>query len=130
MGWKAQYHAYVFRPESWSKEDDWNNDWIGPKKSTANDAKLMLNFYGGGFVANSAKIELGQVLNTVGSKLEYVYDLGDHWLHDIELLQITTRDQQVPFQVLEGWYVCFCLYLGLVLCGTIFFIVFCFCVDL
>ena len=107
VGWSSKYHAYAYRPSAWNNDGSKTNDWIGPKNSTANDARLMLPFYGGGFVGNSSKIELRHLLNQKNDSMSYVYDLGDYWLHKIELIDISERDElHVPFVILDGWGSC------------------------
>ena len=106
VGWQQQYHAYAFRPTLWDNDGTTSNDWIGPKNSTANDARLMMNFFGGGFVANSNKVELRHLLLHKHDSLHYVYDLGDYWLHKIELVNVFTREEQAPFCILDGWGNC------------------------
>ena len=106
VGWQSRYHAYAYRPDSWYHDGTSTNDWIGPYNSTANDAKVMMQFFGGGFVGNSSKVELRHVLTLTDPVLWYVYDLGDYWSHKIELIRIHTREEQQPFVILDGFGAC------------------------
>jgi len=40
---------------------------------------------------DSSKYQLCHVLRQPGQRLVYIYDLGDHWIHNIELIQVADK---------------------------------------
>ena len=82
MGWVRHYHSYQYMVPT-------NGACFGPKESSAIDqmhvgTKEM-------FMLDASKYQLCHVLRELGKKLLYIYDLGDGWMHNIELLQIADK---------------------------------------
>jgi hypothetical protein len=54
-------------------------------------------------VKNSKTTKLSQVAPEIGSRITYIYDLGDHWQHDIEVERIQLPEPGVWYpRCLEG----------------------------
>ena len=94
LGWKSYSHHYAFR-KSRKIEDccdaTCNHEiWVGPKKGSPNDS-MFQPLYIGGCMADDRKIELGQLfalndnINNDKLLIQWVYDFGDWWSHNIHL---------------------------------------------
>ena len=79
MGWVRHYHDYHYMVPT-------NGACFGPKASSFMyvGTKEM-------FMLDASKYQLCHVLKELGKKLLYIYDLGDGWIHNIELLQIADK---------------------------------------
>ena len=77
MGWERHYHTYKYIIPT-------NGACFGPTSSDAIDTVHAKSSY----TLDDSKYQLAHVLRQPGQRLVYMYDLGDMWLHDIELLQI------------------------------------------
>ena len=79
MGWARHYHAYMFT-------DNESGACFGPKQTTAVDAVHIgqtVPYY-----LSDTKYSLCHILRKVGDRMIYTYDLGDTWMHHIEVVQI------------------------------------------
>jgi hypothetical protein len=98
MGWIRHYHAYKFT-------DKREGACIGPTSSTAVD---VMHIWKDGFAfIDDTEVKLGQILQNVGDKMGYVYDLGDHWRHVITVEEILPAEQSTGECIcLDGkrWY--------------------------
>ncbi|MCA6482648.1 MAG: plasmid pRiA4b ORF-3 family protein [Chitinophagaceae bacterium] len=79
MGWK-NYHLYHF---------DYKNLNIGDLRLLESDG------YDDGEIklAEGKNYMLEDVLTEIGQKIEYIYDYGDYWEHEIELIAISHTPQ-------------------------------------
>jgi hypothetical protein len=60
-------------------------------------------FLGGSLTLNEKKTCLGNLLNKVGAKATYIYDLGDSWEHTLSLEKILPAELDVPYPLcIEG----------------------------
>ena len=84
LGWVRNYHAYSFT-------DQTDAAMFGPVGSNAID---MMHLPSNGFVLlDDKKFYLGDVLREEGDMLCYDYDFGDHFEHEIFLLDILPSNQ-------------------------------------
>lgn len=84
LGWVRNYHAYSFT-------DQLDAAMFGPINSNAID---MMHLPSNGFVLlDDKKFYLGDVLREEGDMLCYDYDFGDHFEHEIFLLDVIPSDQ-------------------------------------
>jgi hypothetical protein len=82
FGW-LDYHLYEFR--------------IGTRRFEAPDEEAEHE--------DSTALDLGYFNVTVGSRLEYVYDFGDHWVHELvveEVVRVSGEDMSIFPRLLGG----------------------------
>eukprot|EP00986_Skeletonema_menzelii_P008040 scaffold3268_cov171-Skeletonema_menzelii.AAC.2 len=87
MGWKSNFHYYVFRKTYDDPEKLKDSCWIGARQSTALDSMFM-PLYVGGCVANDKQISIGQLFASEDTDivtLQYIHDLGDWYSHQIKI---------------------------------------------
>jgi hypothetical protein len=92
VGWCRGYHGYVFI-------DSHDGSVLGPAK---NDVYIdmmhgKMRYYS---VGDDRKFPLVSLINFVGAKCEYIYDLGDQYSHKIELIE----DQRINIQTNKKCY--------------------------
>ena len=79
MGWARHYHAYMFT-------DNDSGACFGPKQTSAIDAMhigRIIPYY-----LSDTEYSLCHVLRKTGDRMIYTYDLGDTWMHHIEVVQV------------------------------------------
>src|SRR5437879_4833134 len=60
-------------------------------------------FLGGSLTLNEKNTRLANLLNTVGAKATYIYDLGDSWEHALTVEKILPAELDVPYPLcIEG----------------------------
>ena len=60
-------------------------------------------FLGGSLTLNEKNTRLANLLNTVGAKATYIYDLGDSWEHTLSVEKILPDELDVPYPLcIEG----------------------------
>ena len=79
MGWARNYHSYLFT-------DNESGACFAPKRSMAVDSMHFNRVIP--YFLDDTKYRLCHILRKVGDSMSYNYDLGDTWLHNIELIQI------------------------------------------
>lgn len=100
MGWARGYHGYVF-------QDPRDGAVLGPKKYSGYidmmHANLMFNAY-----MDDRKMPLASILQKVGDRCWYTYDLGDHWEHVLEVVGVIKEDEEGYGEVrlLDGFGAC------------------------
>lgn len=77
MGWTRHYHSYKFVVPT-------SGACFGPQNSDAIDQMHAQKWY----MLDARKYQLCHVLREPGQKLAYCYDLGDQWIHNLELIQV------------------------------------------
>lgn len=84
MGWARGVHGYVFI-------DLKDGTILGPKKNSGyiDMMHVKMHYYA---IGDDRKFPLASLINHVGDKCRYVYDLGDHFEHTIELIEIKDID--------------------------------------
>jgi len=80
MGWSRHYHSYKFIVPT-------NGACFGPKNSDAIDNMHTMTSY----TLDADNYQLCHVLREPSQKLVYIYDLGDSWVHTIQLLQLASK---------------------------------------
>jgi Plasmid pRiA4b ORF-3-like protein len=80
MGWE-DCHLYQF--------------YIGKQRFGVPDPNER--FLGGSLTLNEKKTRLANLLNTVGAKATYIYDLGDSWEHALTVEKILPAELDVPY---------------------------------
>ena len=80
MGWVRHYHSYKYIIPT-------NGACFGPERSEAIDSMHGMRSY----TLDDSRYQLAHVLREPGQRLAYIYDLGDTWVHNIELLQIAQK---------------------------------------
>jgi len=94
MGWCRNYHGYVFTDRS-------DGALFGPEDSNYIDM-MHLHLNGHGFVSDT-KYTIADLLDKPGASLGYLYDLGDHWQHEITVEQILApSESNGKFAILGG----------------------------
>lgn len=93
MGWVRNYHAYGLM-------DTKDGALWGPTKSTAIDT-MHLQMMQRHFM-DDRKYKVGDLLSKPGETLVFMYDLGDQWAHNIELLEIFSEEDSTGKVVLES----------------------------
>lgn len=100
MGWARGYHGYVF-------QDPRDGAVMGPKKYSGYidmmHANLMFNAY-----MDDRKMPLAAVLQKVGDRCWYTYDLGDHWEHVLEVVKVIHEGEEGfgEVRILDGFGAC------------------------
>lgn len=84
MGWSRHYHSYKFIVPT-------SGVCFGPAKSDAIDQMHTMT----SFTLDASKYQLCHALRDAGQRLVYVYDLGDTWIHNIELMQIAEKGDEL-----------------------------------
>src|SRR3990172_6343959 len=85
MGW-ANYHLYEFRIDGLA--------YTHPKAVDEDNR-------------NAADMTLGQLVDGKHTTLDYVYDLGDEWKHQIEVESVAAREADVHYpRCIEGEQAC------------------------
>ena len=100
MGWVRHYHSYKYIIPT-------NGACFGPKSSDAIDSMHGMRSY----TLDDSKYQLAHVLREPGQRVVYIYDLGDNWFHNIELIQVVNRgdmlqlpnDEQVRAGLIERY---------------------------
>ncbi|KAG9019483.1 hypothetical protein FRB90_001555 [Tulasnella sp. 427] len=98
MGWTRNYHAHV-----WTDTRDGSS--FGPKDCMAVDMMWMTQL--GWESVPETKCKVAHLWRKPGDVAEWMYDLGDHWEHDVTCKAIrapTESDGKV--EVLEGFGAC------------------------
>lgn len=68
------------------------------------NVKMRLNGY---LFIDSTKIKLGQLINKKGQSILFDYDLGDHYLHNIEIERVISGDEaDGSVEVIDGGMAC------------------------
>jgi len=112
MGWCRNYHGYYFadlpRPKVihlpiWDREI---GEVYGPITSEAVDM-MHCGMYGI-LIVDDTKLQLAQILNKKGQKVEYMYDLGDQYRHKIllEEIQDANENNKGVIELLDGQNAC------------------------
>jgi hypothetical protein len=81
MGW-LDYHLYVYEVGE-EEYGEPSTEWLEPVKS-------------------SKVAKLREVAPEVGSHLTYIYDLGDHWAHNIEVEKILPPEPGIRYPHCRG----------------------------
>eukprot|EP00111_Clytia_hemisphaerica_P002919 TCONS_00008282-protein len=80
MGWCRHFHTYKYIVPT-------NGACFGPGTSEAIDKMHAMTSY----TLDSSKYQLAHLLREPGQRLVYIYDLGDTWTHNLELVQVANR---------------------------------------
>jgi hypothetical protein len=100
MGWGRAYHGYMFH-------DPVDGAVLGPKKHPGfvdmMHARIKFNAY-----VDDRKMPLASILRKVGDYCWYTYDLGNHWEHRIEVVEVLMEgaDGYGQVQLLSGAGAC------------------------
>ncbi|CAH1775893.1 unnamed protein product [Owenia fusiformis] len=84
MGWVRNYHAYYFTDRS-------DGAVFGPVKSDAID--MCWIYLNGWEFFDDTKVRLGQILQKKGDALNYIYDMGDKWDHEIVVEKVLSAEE-------------------------------------
>lgn len=64
---------------------------------------MHLGMHGYGAYIDDRKVKLADILHTVGATMQWTYDLGDLWLHEIKLVEIIDAENSTgKCVVLDG----------------------------
>lgn len=83
----ADYHLYLYSPSGWGsypmiqadpEDDEFREDPVSPATKFP-DGRLF----------DAKKLKLNQYFSAEKQKVKYIYDFGDDWLHEIELVKIS-----------------------------------------
>lgn len=105
MGWCRNNHAYYFKPLPKPKQNHVPPHErgvgvaFGPIRAHTVDMMHCLTHRI--FMADDTKVKLGQLLQKVGQKLEYVYDIGDQFRHKLVVEKIEDGHNGI-IELLDG----------------------------
>jgi pRiA4b ORF-3-like protein len=89
----AQLHDVVQAAMGW-EDCHLHQFYIGKQRFGVPDPNER--FLGGSLTLNEKKTRLANLLNTVGAKATYIYDLGDSWEHALTVEKILPAELDVP----------------------------------
>ena len=96
----AQLHDVVQAAMGW-EDCHLHQFYIGKQRFGVPDPNER--FRGGSFTLNEKKKRLANLLNTVGAKATYIYDLDDSWDHVLTVEKILPAELDVPYPLcIEG----------------------------
>ncbi len=106
MGWVRNYHGYLFYHVPQRKNEKGDAFAFGPSKSRAIDMMHLFSY--DAIMIDSSIVCLGQLLQLEGEQLEYIYDLGDNFVHKIllEKIEDSTPDTEGVVELLDGERMC------------------------
>jgi hypothetical protein len=90
----AQLHDVVQAAMGW-EDCHLHQFYIGKQRFGVPDPNER--FLGGSLTLNEKKTRLANLLNTVGAKATYIYDLGDSWEHALTVEKILPAELDVPY---------------------------------
>jgi Plasmid pRiA4b ORF-3-like protein len=90
----AQLHDVVQTAMGW-KDCHLHQFYIGKQRFGVPDPNER--FLGGSLTLNEKKTRLANLLNKVGAKATYIYDLGDSWEHTLTVEKILPAELDVPY---------------------------------
>src|SRR5260370_8309998 len=90
----AQLHDVVQAAMGW-EDCHLHQFYIGKQRFGVPDPNER--FLGGSLTLNEKKTRLANLLNTVGAKATYIYDLGDSWEHVLTVERILPAELDVPY---------------------------------
>jgi len=107
MGWKRNYHGYVFADP---KCDEYEIGF-GPVDCSAVDmmhrSQGISMIRGCDAMIDDRDVYLFDIIRNPGDQLLYLYDLGDRFIHSISLLEVIKRDKKTPVvEIIDGTGAC------------------------
>ncbi|KAK9828603.1 hypothetical protein WJX72_000990 [[Myrmecia] bisecta] len=98
MGWVRNYHGYLFI-------DRVDGSQYGPAGSNAID---MMHMHLSGYkFLDDKQFRLAQLVQEAGQEFGYSYDLGDHWDHEVKVVQVLPVSESTGrCEVLDGAMAC------------------------